>query len=381
MNRLVILFGLILLFSSKTLKSQEEILGEWIFCGLKYNFYYNDSISGNYSQQDPIIWDFKENGELMIKKFGNTDTTFNWFIKSDLILSTGGLEYSIYSLSQNNLSLIDYSKDDTVWISFKRPKKINLNYRKVEIENILLSSIWSIDDTSSQAWEKHFEYFDNKTMVYRQKVFDSDLNDSAYHLLLDSWEVGQYNDYYFLYNIHNMMMGESMERFCQIIDINQTSYTILDFSEGKNRIRKFISLKNKFDNKEKLENLKGNWISKNTKDKTYGRYVLQNSKHWQTDLFEGELNLSIQEKTLSFKIDNLKPLEYTWKLGKDEKAIVLEHFNDEPFKEGIFFDCADILELTDTKLKILLFNNSYITGKKTPYKYLLNMIQEFEKKE
>ncbi len=381
MNRLIIFFGLILLISCKTQRIENEIRGVWIFDNKINNLYLNDT-SGFFGSQYPIIYDFKENGELVFKNYGYKDTIFNWFVKSDTILSIDSLDYSIYSLNQDSISLIDYNAVDTFWLTFKRPKEIKLDYNKTEIENILLSNIWSIDDTLNQGWATHFEYFDNKTMIYRYKIFDRNLNDTTDNLQLETWGVAKYKDYYLLYNYKDMLLGNGfMDRINQIIDINQTSYTISD-SYSKNKKVKFVSKKNRFDNNEKLGNLKGNWISNNSKDKTYGRYIPNRAiEHGRIALFEGDLNLSVKEKIISFKIDTLEPLEYSWQLSKDGKTLILEYHIDEPERKGIHVDYVDILELTDAKLKIRLFDNNYYTGLEKPNSYLLNMIQEFEKVE
>ena len=359
----------------------DKIQGVWIFDSKINNLYLNDT-SGFFGHQYPIIYDFKENGELVLKNYGYKDTIFNWFIKSDSILTIDSLDYSIYSLNQDSLSLIDYNRADTFWLTYKRPKEIKLDFNKSEIENILLSNIWSIDDTLNQDWATHFEYFDNKTMIYRYKIFDRNYNDSTDNLQLETWGVAKYNDYYFLYNYNDMQLGNGfMDRINQIIEVNQTSYTIVDSYSKDNKV-KFVSKKSRFDNKEKLDKLKGNWISKNSRDKTYGKYIPNRAiEHGRIALFEGGLNLSVQEKSISFKIDTLASIDYSWQLSKDGKTLVLEYHIDEPERKGIHVEYADILELTESKLTIRLFDNNYYTGLEKPNRYLLNIIQEFEKVE
>lgn len=379
MNRLIIFFGLILLISCKTQRIKNEIRGVWIFDNRINNLYLNDT-SGFFGSQYPIIYDFKDNGELIFKNYGYKDTIFNWFLKSDTILTIDSLDYSIYSLNQDSISLIDYNAVDTFWLTLKRPKKIKLDYNKPEIENILLSNIWSIDDTANQNWATYFEYFDNKTMIYRYKIFDRNFNDSTDNLQLETWGVAEYNDYYFLYSFNDMMLGNgNFDRINQIIDINQTSYVISD-SYSKSKKTKFNVKSMNSNYQDRIDKLNGNWKSFNSKENTYGRYIPNRAiEHGRIALFEGTLNLSVKENIVSFKIDTLEPLVYNWQLSKDGKILILEYHIDEPERKGIHVEYADILELTDTKLKIRLFDNNYYTGLEKPNSYLLNLIQEFEK--
>lgn len=381
MNRLIILFGLILLISCKTQRIEKDIQGVWIFDSRINNLYLNDT-SGFFGHQFPIIYDFKENGELVFKNYGYKDTIFNWFLKSDTVLTIDSLDYSIYSLNQDSISLIDYNAVDTFWLTFKRPKEIKLEYNKTEIEDILLSNIWSIDNTLNQEWASHFEYFDNKTMIYRYKMFDRNFNDSTDNLQLETWGVAEYKGYYFLYSYLDMMLGNgNFDRINQIIDINQTSYVIND-SHNKNKESKFVVKNVNSNYQDNIDKLKGNWKSFNSKNNTYGRHIPNRAiEQGRITLFEGDLNLLVQENTLSFKIDTLEPLEYNWQLSKDGRILILEYHIDEPERKGIHVEYADILELTDTKLKIRLFDNNYYTGLEKPNRYLLNLIQEFEKVE
>jgi hypothetical protein len=359
----------------------DKIQGVWIFDSKINNLYLNDT-SGFFGHQYPIIYDFKENGELVLKNYGCKDTIFNWFIKSDSILTIDSLDYSIYSLNQDSISLIDYNRADTFWLTYKRPKEIKLDFNKSEIENILLSNIWSIDDTLNQDWATHFEYFDNKTMIYRYNIFDRNYNDSTDNLQLETWGIAEYKDYYFLYSYHDMMLGNgNFDRINQVIDINPNSYTILD-SYGINKEVKFHSILKGSDNQNELNRLIGNWTSHNSESRTYGKYIPNQAiEHGRVALFEGDLQMLINEKTLTLKIDTLEPLVYNWQISKDGKTLVLEYHIDEPERKGIHVEYADILELTESKLTIRLFDNNYYTGLEKPNRYLLNMIQEFEKVE
>lgn len=381
MNRLIIFIGLILLISCKTLKIKNEIYGVWIFDNRINNLYLNDT-SGFYGSQYPIIYDFKNNGDLVFNNYKYKDTIFNWFLKSDTVLTIDSLDYSIYSLNQDSIRLIDYNAVDTFWLTLKKPKNIKLDYNKPEIENILLSNIWSIDDTANQNWATHFEYFDNKTMIYRYKIFDRNFNDSTDNLQLETWGVAEYKGYYFLYSYLDMMHGNgNIDRINQIIDINQTSYVITDSYNTKNETRFIVkSLNSNYE--DRIGKLKGKWKSFNSKSNTYGKYIPNRAiEYGHIALFEGDLSLSVKENTISFKIETLEPIEYNWQLSKDGKILILDYHIDEPERKGIHVEYADILELTDTKLRIRLFDNNYYTGLEKPNSYLLNLIQEFEKVE
>lgn len=381
MNRLIIFFGLILLISCKTLKIKNDIHGVWIFDNTINNLYLNDT-SGFYGSQYPIIYDFKKNGDLVFNNYGYKDTIFSWFLKSDTILTIDSLDYSIYSLNQDSIILIDYNAVDTFWLTLKRPKNIKLDYKKQEIENILLSNIWSIDDTANQDWATHFEYFDNKTMIYRYKIFDQNFNDSIDNLQLETWGVAEYKEYYFLYSYFDMMLGNgNFDRINQIIDINQTSYVITD-SYSQNKETKFIVKSVNSNYEDKIGKLKGNWKSFNSKNNTYGENIPNRAiEHGHIALFEGNLNLSVNDNKISFKIETFKPIEYNWQLSKDGKVLILEYHIDEPERKGIHVKYADIMELTEKRLKIRLFDNNYYTGLEKPNNYLLNLIQEFERVE
>jgi len=370
-----------LLISCKTQKIKNEIRGIWIFDNKINNLYLNDT-SGFFGYQYPIIYDFKENGELVLKNYGYKDTIFNWGLKSDTILTFDSLDYSIYTLNQDSIVLIDYNRADTFWLTLKRPKKIKLDYNKTEIENILLSNIWSIDDSSNQNWATHFEYFDNKTMIYRYKIFDRNLNDSTDNLQLETWGIAEYKGYYFLYSYHDMMLDNgNFDRINQVIDITPNSYTISG-TYGTNKEVKFHSISKDSNNQNELNKLIGNWTSHNSESRTYGKYIPNRViEHGRVALFEGDLQMLIKEKTLTLKIDTLEPKVYNWQISKDGKTLILEYYIDEPERQGIHVEYADILELTETKMKIRLFDNNFYTGLEKPNRYMLNLIQVFEKNE
>lgn len=381
MNKLFIIVGLTFFISCKTQQINENIRGVWIFESEVNDLYLNDT-SQFFVHQYPIIYDFKEDGDLVFKNYPKKDTIYSWLQKTDTILTINGLDYTIHSLNQDSITLIDYNRADTYWLTFKRPKEIFIDYSKTEIEKILLSNIWSTDDTLSRKWATRFEYFPNNIMIYRYRIFDINLNDSADNLQLERWGVAEYKDYYFIINYTDMYGNGNFESINQIIDINPNSYTISD-SNVNDKKAGFHSIMEGVNNEQELKKIKGKWISYNSENRTYGKYIPeQKIEYGRIGLFQGDLHMTFKEKTISLKIDALEPMIYhDWQLSKDGKTLLLEYHFDGSESGGIQFEYATILELNDTKLKIRLFNNRYYTGKEKPSQYILNLVQEFERVE
>ena len=350
----------------------------------------NDTI-GHYYNPEVIIYDFKKNGELLIKNYntfnsGTQEYKKTWVISSDSILTIDSLKYPLIKITKNYLQLIDSFEYDYSKITFKKAKKTNINYTKEQVKNILLSNVWSVKDTSEISWQTHFEYFDNKTMVYRYKYNKNESNSffSEFdNLHSESWGIDKYKDYYFLYLYYNWSLnngsGGSNNKINQLLELSTFSYTISDFESNNNK-RTYLS--KKYDDNKDLNSQRiiGDWVSYNSEDKLYDVYLSNKRMKKYDSLYVGSLNLTIKNKNLAFKIDSYDTIEYDWKLSKDGKILVLEYQIDEPDRKGVHVEYADILELTDKKLKIRLFDNSYFTGQEDPYKLLLNKIQGFERK-
>lgn len=380
MNKFFIIVGVTFFISCKTQQINENICGVWIFESEVNDLYLNDT-SQFFVHQYPIIYDFKEDGDLVFKHYPKKDTTYSWLQKTDTILTINGLDYTIHSFNQDSITLIDYNRADTYWLIFKRTKETFIDYSKTEIEKILLSNIWSTDDTLNRKWATRFEYFPNNIMIYRYRIFDRNLNESADNLQLERWGVAKYKEYFFLYNYSDFYGNGNLSKVNQITDISPNSYTISGSNSKSNSIS-FHSKKIGTNNHDKLITLKGNWISHNSESKTYGKFIPeQEIENGQVALFEGDLHLTLKEDILSLKVGDIEPWEYNWQISKDGKTLVLEYPIDEAETKGIKFEYVDILELNDSKLKIRLFNNSLYTGLKSPNRYLLNLIQEFEKVE
>jgi hypothetical protein len=264
------------------------IEGIWVFESEINNLYIKDT-SSNFKHQRPIIFDFKKNNNLTIKKYGIKDTTLNvkWFLKSDSILKIDSLEYKIYELKKNKLNIIDFNRADTFWLNFKKPRKIKIEYTKNQIENILLSNIWKTKGRSENLEYNNFEFFKNKSMVYRYKM---EKKDSIEYLQNENWGIAQYKNYFFLYNYPDYFLGKgNWEQINQILEISPDFFSL---EEDNNKIYE-NNFYRKIENKKNI-NILGNWKSKNSKTKNYGEYISENQiKNGNSKLFEGELNLIV----------------------------------------------------------------------------------------
>lgn len=382
MKKIVILYALIILtfLSCKNDNIKNKIIGVW-FSEYDINTLYSPGIFEDsalfFHQSFPVVYDFKENGDLMMKRFRENDTILKWSLRSDSIITINRLDYHIDYLSNDSISVIYRDNHSYREFSYIRPKETQILQTQSEIEKILLSNIWTTNDTAYMEIRGHFEFMDNQTMIYRYMndiEFDSISPDN---LQLETWGIAKYKNYAFLYNYLDMKLGNGQNTSCfQIVDIDSASFTI--FTSLPKSETKYISKKIP-DNKDAIKKIHGNWISKNTKMKSYGRFPEYILKSGMIELYEGKLNLTITSDSLSYRIHNLNPLNYQWQLSKDGRVLVFENKINEPEIKGIKVEFADILELTDNKLKIRLFYNRYFTALNKPQEYLLNLIQEFEK--
>jgi len=352
------------------------IEGIWVFESEINNLYIKDT-SSNFKHQRPIIFDFKKNNNLTIKKYGIKDTTLNvkWFLKSDSILKIDSLEYKIYELKKNKLNIIDFNRADTFWLNFKKPRKIKIEYTKNQIENILLSNIWKTKGRSENLEYNNFEFFKNKSMVYRYKM---EKKDSIEYLQNENWGIAQYKNYFFLYNYPDYFLGKgNWEQINQILEISPDFFSL---EEDNNKIYE-NNFYRKIENKKNI-NILGNWKSKNSKTKNYGEYISENQiKNGNSKLFEGELNLIVSNEFIEFKIDTLVLGKYKWKIGKDNKTLLMERKYEGEISKGSFIYLADIIEKNENKFKLHLFENQFLTGFEKPRSIIVNKIQTFEKNE
>lgn len=382
MRKIATLFGIIILcfFSCRKANVRDAIIGVW-FSEHDINTFYSSGVYEDSSlffhQSFPVIYDFYANGDMLMKSFRGNDTIFKWSLKSDSILTINNLDFHIEYISHDSVIFIYSDKYNYHEFDYGRPKETKIKKSKGEIENIMLSNIWSTDDPENEV-RTHFEFLDNQTMVYRYR-FDATFDTiSQDNLQMETWGIAKYKDYAFLYNYYDSKFGNGYnDSFNQIVDIDTASFTLL-FSYPKKEEYKYLSKKTP-DNKEAIRNIQGNWTSINTGEKSYGRFSTNQLNRGDLALYEGKLNLSVTTDSLAFMIPKLIPMTFNWQLSKDARILVLEYMIDEPERKGIHVEYADILELTDKKLKIRFFFNRYFTGLNKPQEYLLNLIQEFER--
>lgn len=382
-NFKLIISGLIILsyFSFKRESVKDKIVGVW-FSEYSINTLFSNKTFDNserfFNQSFPVVYDFKENGDLLLKNFRGNDTIVKWSLKSNSILTINKLDFHIHYLTHDSINLVYADKNSYREFSYIRPRDIKIKESKNEIENILLSNIWTTNDTAYKEIREHFEFLDNQTMIYRYKNDVEYDSISPENLQLETWGIAKYKNYAFLYNYLDMKIGNGYNKSInQIVEINANSYSTLN-SFDRNKSTSFLSKKTT-DNKEAIKRIQGNWISMNSKKESYGLIPRSAIKAGRIELYQGKLHLMINKDSLSFKINELKPQTYNWQLSKDGKILIFEYKIDEPERKGIHVDCADILELTEKKLKIRLFNIFYYTGLPMPQEYRLNLIQEFEK--
>lgn len=352
------------------------IEGIWVFESEINNLYIKDTTS-DYKTERPIIFDFKKNNNLKIKKYGVKETTLNvkWFLKSDSIINVDSLEYKIYELKNNKLSLIDFNRADTIWLNFKKPKKTKIKYNKNQIENILTSNIWKTKDRTENPEYNSFEFFKNKSMVFRYKM---NSKDSIEYIQNENWGIAEYKNYFFLYNYTDFFLGKgNWEQINQILEISTDFFSL---EEDNNKIYE-NNFYRKNENKKNI-NILGNWKSKNSKTKNYGEYISENQiKNGNSKLFEGELNLIVSNEFIEFKIDTLVLGKYKWKIGKDNKTLLMERKYEGEISKGSFIYLADIIENNENKFTLHLFENQFLTGFEKPRSIIVNKIQTFEKNE
>lgn len=400
MRYLIILTGftLTLLISCKTAlsvnnKSNTDLLGVWVLENYINNLYYKDST--DFGSQPPIIADFKKNGDLILKKYGAFDSIYKWSMKSDSIVSFNNIDFTIHTLDKETLTLIEYNRPYTYLLFFRKPQKTQFTYDKAEIENILLSNIWTNDNSKHYRNLVPFEYFDNGTMVYRYKMFDRNLNDTIISLQIENWKIAEYENYFFIYGINDWSFSTgSYDWINQIIDITPEKYTLSNYwPSGVVGNYYAIDIKTVT---AATENVTGRWKSPNSLKKVYRKH-LPELESGRFALFEGDLYLDFTDSTVTFQLDTLFSKTYNWQLSKDGRIIILEFKIDEPDRKGTIVECADIIDLSDDKLKLILFEQYIRTGKIFSYSnrddndslsplrsnntecYILNMIQDFER--
>jgi hypothetical protein len=373
----IITFALILISCASYNNKIEKnfIEGIWVFESEINDLHINDTSA--YIHERTIIFDFKKNRDLTIKNYGIKDTTIHkkWHFKSDSILKIDSLEFKIQELKKNKLIIIDFNRADTFWLNFKKPKKTKIKYNKKQIQNILLSKIWKSKDRSNTQEYNHFEFFENKSMIYRYKMSKKD---SIEYLSNEKWGLAEYKNYFFLYNYPDYFLGNgNWEQMNQILEITPNFFSLEKDYNNKIYDNNFYSEIQK----KKSVNILGNWKSKNYKTKNYGEFISKTDiKNGDTKLFEGELNLEITKEYIEFRIDSINMGKYKWQIGKDYKTLLMGKKYEGEISEGSFIVLADIIENNEKEFKLHLFENSFLTGFEKPRFIIVNKIQTFEKK-
>lgn len=385
MKRITFLIVLVALIASSCQNNsiEDKLKGVWFsesnspnLFSLGFETFESDSFR-YFPQFFPVLYDFKKNGVLLMRKFESKDTTFNWFMKSDSIVTIDNLDFYVSLIRSDSLKLIYHTENDYREISLNKPKKIKIQESEEEIRHLLLSNTWTNVDTLDYYHETNFQYFDNKTVVYRYKLEENAVGELIDNIQIETWGVAKYNDYSFVYNCLNMKTGNGIfDRMRQISSISDSTYSLID-SFAKTEIR--YKRKDISDNSNTKRKILGKWRSKNVLNKSYGYYSKSAIKQGWWKIFEGDLELHITEDKLIFVIENQVPNEYNWQISKDSKTLVFETEVVGTWGRGIHVDCADIVYLNDNKLKIRLFNNKYFTDIDEPRIYVLNLLQEFER--
>lgn len=375
------LFGLTNCHNNETIGLLE---GVWVYDYRINNLYLNDT-SGFFKTPATTVLDLQPSGDLIVKNFGYRDTTFTWSLKSDTLINLGNLEYRLFEVNSDSLTIIDYNSADTFWIVYKKPIQTKLKKSISEIKETFVNSLWTVTNQNIRAWQTNVEYFNNNTMLYRYPMFNRTLKDSTDNLQIETYGIGQYKDYYFLYNFLDWETGNgSSTSINQILDVNPESYSINEYVNGENETVNYVS--KHFDSEDLQRtrtNLIGRWSSNNSADKSYGEFIPERAiKNGQMELFNGILSYELNEDGTSLIL--LNDIEYAsarWMISKDCRTLIFEHEINEEDRQGVYIEYVNILETEKQQLSARLFSTNYYTGKEKPSRYLLNIFQDFRKQD
>jgi hypothetical protein len=365
-----------------TNKIERKLPGVWVY-GRTINENYLDDTTGYLEKQLPYIYDFKEDGTFFLRICGDRDTILSWSVRSDSILTMDSIDYVVSEINRNELILKEKRYGDRYLLILKRPVAAEIPFSPEEAEEILLSGIWSLEDTTDAIWQGHMEYFSNHTMIYRYRIFDNNLQDSADNLQLENWGITEYSGGLYYFNYVEFPGNGFIEGISQVLEMTRGTFTITaDYTEeGKT---KYI-LRSTMDVRDEVAaKLQGEWTAYNTAERTYGKYLPRKLiDAGRIALYEGPVRLTVDGGTFRLQTSLSDHMDYQMSLGRDGKTLILGEVYEEfgPKKVSyIYYELADILELSDTKLKLRLFNNSFYLGKgQELISYYINLIQEFER--
>ena len=214
---------------------EDKLNGVWFSESNEHNlfsvgFLTIESDSSRFFPQDfPVLYDFKDNGVLLMKNLEGNDTTFHWSMKSKSTLTINNLDFKVKFNGSDNLKLVFRKDNDYREFSFIKPRKIKIEKTEEEIKNILLSNVWSVKDTTLDNFATNFEYLDNKTVIYRHRFLDNKLKKETDNIQIETWGITKYKDYVFFYNYVNMKIGiGNWNSMRQISQISDSTYSLID---------------------------------------------------------------------------------------------------------------------------------------------------------
>lgn len=338
---------------------------------------------------DNTIYHFKENGTLLLRNVTviPNDSYTTWKIVNDSILDIGNenFRYQMSSMDSVNFIKVNASGGDSFG-ELVRARKTNITQNKEEIENILLSNIWSKPDSTQFEWDTHFEFFDNETMVYRYDYIMDSLYkphpiDTLGNLQLEAWKIDAYDDYFFLNVYYNLPLSNgNINISYQLLDIDKNSYEV--FLPGRKEGNlKYVAKKN-IQFKDLNKEILGTWTAHSSQDEFYSKNLYQDMLNSGEDhLYEGPVKMMIDSEHINFQIDTLQPYKWNWQVNKDGRILLMETKVNEPPYSGIHVEPVDILQFSKNKMKLRLFNNSFYTGSKNPRRVFINQALEFTKQD
>jgi hypothetical protein len=382
----VIILSLFLAGCIKSIGNQNdfksEIKGVWVYDYEINNLHLNDS-SDSFKTSQAVLFDFDQAGILKIKNYALQDTSHNWSIKDDSLLDVGGYVYSIFSLNSHSLALIDYNRNDTSWTVLKRPKETNIKWSKQDIQKLLLSRMWSIEEKNKRRWQTDFQFYENGFMSYRYTILDRMINDSANNIQIEKYGIEVYKGFHFLYLAPDQISGAGNNRLIsQLLEINSNSYSLNEFGDGDNDTLRYTG--RDFDQKRYNEiksQLIGKWHSQNTREKTYGKYfpieLIENAEFIP---FEGILTYQFDENdSVKVIVDGNNYINSKWLLGKDGDMLLFEHTVDDEYGKRVFIEYMNIEKFNKDSLHLRLYDHNLFLEETRPNRTILNIFQEFKK--
>ncbi|NLR91381.1 hypothetical protein [Flammeovirga agarivorans] len=361
MKKLIIL--LIIISSCSSHRDLYNPEGKWIL-----NYWLHQNVDSSLSMYtNPILFEFKKNGDLIHSQLGYKETSNKWSINKDTILFNS-YKSVIRRLDSDTLILQDNNNQFVI----TRPKKVKINKSSNKIKNILQNNIW----TNKQG--KELEFFKNETMIESQLIYNYFVGDTTKSININNWGIAEfYEDYYLYYYIDLFNNTGFKKGIYQLISISDSSFSFFD-ENGK-----LIS----YTNKPLISNidstlLQGKWVSHNSKNKKYRRNAYDiYSDDEKMIIFEGDLIMEIEHDVLTFQIDSLRKIKYNWRLNKCGDVLFIDKIDTLDNGEKIIYytDIIHINTITKSLINSRLDNWILYDEISDEKSYLLNIYQDFEK--